>query len=435
MYCNVLTALHFLPSLLPILVADEETVNTSIKKIKVTWRLNAEDQCWMQGEGDVLGLVSPILQKCLETGNQGFMERILRVLKSDSIYRGTQHLKDGYSNATQQKVLKQALISIRESNEGQLSSLSRMCLSESQPALSLLLDDKVRAEIAEFAVHDLLWLMDRRKYTDDTKYYGQLTSDNWNRRPQHERLAISFALRPYADNFKPSACNSDGWEDCDDDAALVSRVHEKVRNSIQLSLQISTNFRVKGHGKCEVNVYGPFSLAVYSVIAANSAEKPSARFHSWLVLKEKAGTVARAAQLAFACLRDTVKNAGLTSTLVEKFQSTFINGLKESACSVICALGSGAEEALQSMLTPAEIRILVIKHEFSRDKSLLHLCNVAAQFSPSRQSKLSEKSLDLQTNGALADMILEKDYQVNKEDALKCISAICVGRQENADEV
>jgi hypothetical protein len=428
MYCNVLTALHFLTSLLPILDTGEETENTSMKKIKVAWRLNAQDQCWMEGEGDVLGLVSPILQKCLETGNQGLMERILRVLKSDSIYRGTQLLKDGLSNATQQKVLKQALISIRESNEGNLSSISRICLSESQPAMSLIIDDTVRPEIAEFAVHDLLWLMDRREYSDDTKYYGQLTSDNWNRRPQHERLALSFALRPYADNFKRSARNADGWEDCDDDAALVSRVHEKLKNSIQLCLQISTHFRVKGHGQCEVNVYGPFSLAVYSVIAANSADKPSVRLHSWPELKEKAGTVARAAQLAFVCLRDTVENAGLTSAWLEKFQSTFIKGLKESACSVICALGSGAEETLQSMLTPAEIRNLVIKHEFSRDKSVMHLCNVAAQFSPSR-------SLDLQTNGALADMILEKDYQVNKQDALKCISAICVGRPENADEV
>jgi hypothetical protein len=428
--------LHYLPTLFPILIADEETENTSIKKIKVAWRLNAQDQCWMEGEGDVPGLVFPILQKCLETGNQGSMERIIRVLKSDSIYRGTQHLKDGISIATQQKILKQALNSIRESNKGELSSLSRICLSESQPALSLLLDDKVRTEIAEFAVHDLLWLMDTRKYSDDTKYYGQMTSDDWNRRPQHERLALSFALRPYADNFKPSARHSDGWEDCDDEAALVSRVHEKLRNSIQLCLQISTHFRVKGHGKCEVNVYGPFSLAVYSVIAANSADKPSVRFHPWMQ-KEKAGTVALAAQLAFDNLRGIVENSGLknTSTFVANFESTFINGLKNSACSVICTLGSGAEETLQSMLTPAEIRGLVIEHEFSRDKSLLHLCNVAAQFSPSLQSKLSEKSLDLQTNTALAKMILEKDYQVNEQDALKCIRAICLGSQEIADEV
>jgi hypothetical protein len=144
---------------------------------------------------------------------------------------------------------------------------------------------------------------------------------------------------------------------------------------------------------------------------------------------QKAGTVARAAQLAFDCLRDTVENSGLknTSTFEEKFQSTFINGLKESACSVICALGSGAEETLQSMLTPAEVRSLILKHEFSRDKSLLHLCIVAARFSPSRQLKLSE----------LAKMILEKDYQVNQHDALKCIRAICLGsmagRQEYAE--
>jgi hypothetical protein len=385
----------------------------------------------MEEKGDVIGLVSPILQKCLETGNQPFLERILRVLKSKSFYHGTQHLKDDISNATQQKVLQKALKFIREWRPaGELSSLSRMCLSESQAAMSLLADDTVRTEIAEFAVHDLLWLlMTRGEFSDDTSYYGQITSNNWNRLPQHERLAISFALRPFADNFKPrnsSDSNSDGWEDCNDDyAALASRVQEKVRNSILLSLQISTHFRKKRHGNYSVNVYGPFSLAVYSVIAANSADRPSVDYHPWPA--ENARTVALAAQLAFACLRDTVENSGLenTSALVKTFQSTFINGLKESACSVICALGSGAEKTLQGMLNPEEICCLVINHEFSRNKSLLHLCNVAARFSPSRQSRLSE----------LANMILEKDYhQVNQHDALKCIRAICLGSMAGSQE-
>jgi hypothetical protein len=385
----------------------------------------------MEEKGDIIGLVSPILQKCLETGNQAFMERILRVLKSDSIYRGNQHLKGGISPVQQQKVLQRALTFIRECRPaGDLSSLSRICLSESQAAMSLFTDETVRTEIAEFAVHDLLWLISRGQFSDNTRYYAQLTTNNWNRLPQHERLAISFALRPFADNFKTrnsSDSNSDGWEDCNDDAALASRVDAKVRNSILLSLQISTRFRKKRHGNYSVNIYGPFSLAVYSVIAANSADNPSFDYHPWP--EQNAGNVARAAHLAFTCLRDTVENSGLenTSTLVETFQSTFINGLKKSACSVICALGSGAEKNLQSMLNPQEICSLVITHEFSRDKSLLHLCIVAARFSPSCQLKLSE----------LANMILEKDYQVNQHDALKCIRAIClgsmVGRQEYAE--
>ena len=427
----IVNALPFLPPLPPLLppdFTDEVKGNTSIK-VKVAWTSKTQDQCWMEEQGDVIGLVSPILQKCLETGNQPFLERILRVLKSKSIYHGTQHLKDGISHVLQQRVLQQSLISIRESNAGELSSLSRICLSESQPAMSLV-DDTVGTEIAEFAVHDLLFLINRGEFSDNTRYYGQLTTNNWNRLPQHERLAISFALRPFADNFKSrnsSDSNSDGWEDCNDHAALASRVHEKVRNSILLSLQISSHFRKKRHGNYSVNVYGPFSLAVYSVIAANSADKPSFDYHPWP--EENADTVARAAQLAFACLRDTVENSGLenTSTLLEKFQATFINGLKESACSVICALGSGAEETLQSMLNHEEICSLVINHEFSCNKSLLHLCNVAARLSPSRQSKLSE----------LANMILAKDYQVNQHDALKCIRAICLGNmagmRENAE--
>jgi hypothetical protein len=374
----------------------------------------------MQTGGDVADLISPILRKCLDTGNQFRMEKILQHLESKSIFMGHEHWKDCKRPQQIQQVLQQALLELEK-----LSPLAKICLSESQPVMSLLVhygEVKVRSDIAGSAVHDVLWLLQQGQFDCDKKYYGLLTPGDWDRLPQHERLAIAHALGPHVKILKSGdAALVDGWEQFGDQAALAAYVDEKVGNSIQLSIQIS-KARVKGHGQFTVNVVGPFSLAVCSVITAISNDSPQPEFRVWP--DSEASTVAYAAKLALVCLCDVVQNAGLDNTgattqTLEKSRSTFIDGLKRSAPGVICHLGSGAEQALQGVLSAEEVRLLVIEHEFSKNPTLLHLCKVAARFSPETY---------------LAHMVLRKTYRFEKPDALKCVRAICLGSPSRQDE-
>jgi hypothetical protein len=407
---------HSCPLLLSLSATGAEKGNTSIT---VTWRLEDEHAFWMQAGGDVVDLISPILRKCLDTGNQSRMEKILQCLKSKSIFMGNKHWKDGMRPKQTQEVLRQAL--------SELSPLAKICLSESQPVMSLLGRDavKVRSDIAGSAVHDVLWLLQQGRFNSGKRYYGLLTPGDWDCLPRHECLAIAHALRPHVNKLKSrDAALVDGWEQFGDHAALAAYVDEKVGNSIQLSIQIS-KARVKGHGQFTVNVVGPFSLAVYSVITAISNDRPQPEFRVWP--DSEASTVAYAAKLAFGCLCDVVKNAGLENTgatllTLEKSRSTFIDGLKKWAPGVICHLGSGAEQALQGVLSAEEVRLLVIEHEFSKNPTLLHLCKVAARFSPETY---------------LAHMVLRKTYRLEKPDALRCVRAICLGSpsRQDAEEV
>jgi hypothetical protein len=377
----------------------------------------------MQTGGDVADLISPILRKCLDTGNQFRMEKILEHLKSKSIFRGHKHWKDGMRPQQTQQVLQQALLE-------KLSPLAKICLSESQPVMSLLVHDaevQVRSDIAGSAVHDVLWLLQQGQFNCDQKYYGLLTPGDWDRLPQHERLAIAHALRPHVNKLKSrDAALVDGWEQSGDHA-LAAYVHEKVRNSIQLSIQIS-RIRVKRHDLFHVNVVGPFSLAVYSVIAAISVDRTQPIFHVWP--DNEAIKVAHAAKLAFDCLCEVVQNACPDNTdALTQSRSTFMHGLTKSAPGVICHLGPGAEQALQGVLSAETIRSLVIDHEFSKNQTLLHLCKVAARSFPCTHGPEEAPSL--------AHMVLRKTYRLNKPDALKCVSAICLGSpsRQDAEEV
>ncbi len=415
----------FCPSpLLPLSATDAEKENTPIT---VTWRLEDEHSFWMQAGGDIADLVSPILRKCLDTGNQSLMEKILQCLKSKSIFMGNKHCKDPITSQQTNKVLRQAL-------SGKLSPLAKICLCESQPVMSLLGHDaavssRVRSDIAGSAVHDVLWLLQQGQFNCDKKYYGLLTPGDWDRLPQHERLAIVHALRPHIKNLKSGDRNDalvDGWEQSGDHA-LAAYVHEKVRNSMQLSIQIS-RIRVKRHDLFHVNVVGPFSLAVYSVIAAISVDRTQPIFHVWP--DNEASKVACAAKLAFDCLCEVVQNTCLDNTdALTRSKSTFMDGLTRSAPGVICRLGPGAEQALQGVLSTEEIRLLVIDHEFSKNQTLLHLCKMAARSFPCTHGP--------EEGPSLAHMVLRKTYRLEKPDALRCISAICLGgpSRQDAEEV
>jgi len=272
-------------------------------------------------------------------------------------------------------------------------------------------------------------LLQQGQFNCDKKYYGLLTPGDWDRLPQHERLAIAHALRPHIKNLKSGDRNDalvDGWEQSGDHA-LAAYVHEKVRNSIQLSIQIS-RIRMKRHDLFHVNVVGPFSLAVYSVIAAISVDRTQPIFHVWP--DNEASKVAHAAKLAFDCLCEVVQNACPDNTdALTKSRSTFMHGLTRSAPGVICHLGPGAEQALQGVLSAETIRSLVIDHEFSKNQTLLHLCKVAARSFPCTHGPEEAPSL--------AHMVLRKTYRLNKPDALKCVSAICLGSpsRQDAEEV
>ncbi len=406
---------------LPLLLLSATGAEKENTSITVTWRLEDKRSFWMQAGGDVADLVSPILRKCLDTRNQSRMEKILQCLKSKSIFMGKTHWKDGMKTQQTQKVLRQAL--------SELLPLGKICLSESQQVMSLLGHDasvEVRSDIAGSAVHDVLKLLKMGQFNSGEKYYGLLTTDDWVCLPQHERLAIAHALRPHANALKSrNVPLVDGWEQCGDHT-LAAYVDEEVRNSIQLSLQISRN-RVKRQDLFHVNVVGPFSLAVYSVIAAIGVDRTEPEFRVWP--DKEASKVAHAAKLAFDCLCEVVQNAVHDSTdastqTLERSRSTFIDGLKRYAPGLICRLGSGAEQALQGMLSAEEIQLLVIEHEFSENKTLLHLCKVAARFSP---------------GPSLAHMVLTRVYRLEKSDALKCVSAICRGSpdpsRQDAEEV
>jgi len=352
------------------------------------------------------------------------MEKILQCLKSKSIFMGNKHWKDGMRPKQTQEVLRQAL--------SELSPLAKICLSESQPVMSLLGRDavKVRSDIAGSAVHDVLWLLQQERFKGGKNYYGLLTPGDWDRLPQHERLSIAHALRLHAKILKSrDAALADGWEQTGDHAALAAYVDEKVRNSIQLPIQIS-QARAKGHGQFTVHVVGPFSLAVYSVIAAIGVDRPQPEFREWP--DNEASKVAYAAKLAFDCLCDVVQNAGFDSTdalTMEKSRSTFMDGLTRSAPGVICRLGPGAEQALQGVLSAEEIRLLVIEHEFSKNQTLLHLCKMAARSFPCTHGP--------EEGPSLAHMVLRKTYRLEKPDALRCVSAICLGgpSRQDAEEV
>jgi len=360
--------------------------------------------------GDPAALVSPILRACLEAGNQDRMETIMEHLKS-SLFIGNTSYKEGIAAPKQQDILRQAFYG--EPNCTESTPAGRICLSQSQVSMSVIARQAPTAfcfEIARFAVHDLLWLLECQRFNDSSKYYSCITRDAWIRLPQHERLAIAFALRPNADDLNVKATDKvqDGWEACSDVAALSTCVKERVRCSIQLSIQIS-QARTTRHGELHVNVVGPFSLAVYSVLAACSRDRPKPKFRVWN--EKEASKVMRAAKLTFDYLLDVTQNAGLDEAATSVTKYAFIDGLKKSAPAVICQLGAEAESVLQGLLAPKEVQDLVLEHEWAKNKSLLHLCKAAARFSAG--------------SSFLAHKILEKQYRIDEKDALKCVSAIC----------
>ena len=87
------------------------------------------------------------------------------------------------------------------------------------------------------------------------------------------------------------------------------------------------------------------------------------------------------------------------------------------------------EDAERKSAAAEEIRLLVIDHEFSKNQTLLHLCKMAARSFPCTHGP--------EEGPSLAHMVLRKTYRLEKPDALRCISAICLGgpSRQDAEEV
>jgi hypothetical protein len=372
----------------------------SPRTLDVTWQWHGAQSCWIQGDGEVSDVVSPILADALEVGDatETFFGRILETLKSAQIRHNTRFWKSGMSKPEITKILHKALAAL----DGK-GTLARMCIANNEFAMSL--DRKsLCAEIVTHATHDLLWRLQRGGFHNEPQY-RYVTHDEWQLIDQHERLAISFALRPHAASFTHSSAVIDGWEKCKDED-FDKYVHEKVAPCIRLSHEMA-KIRQTHHDKYTINVIGPFSLAISCVLAEAPFDKPAVAYSPWPTKNPE--NIARAAASAFAYLCASMKDSGhhRPSQVEEKFKE----GVLKGAPDVICALGCKARKAFHGILSEESIWDIVVEYECRKDKNLLHLCKFI--------SRLDDSS------AYLTCRVLEQDYQIELRDSLKFIKVLC----------
>ena len=399
-------------------------------ELTVTWA--RQNTCWIQEASEVAAVVAPILQQALRDANKSLIEKILGMINSDQIFYGTRTI--ALNCNTQKHILRQALdLCSAENAEGGGSSLTpitHMCLSESQAAMSLI-DDQRRTEIIESATHDLLWFMQKSRFDDSEKYYQFLQDDAWKQLHQHERLAVSFALRPNASGFSSKGRShfSDGWESYDVEQ-LDAYVDKRVTLSIKLASQMSAIFRGKSDDYT-VNVTGPFSLAISCILLTARADRPTVTYRSWLngaeVNADTAEKCSRAASLVLQVLGETLQNLGNqnVSTIVRSFKDKFL----EPASTLISVLGPRAEKALKTLMNADELERVIIEVELNRNKDLLDRCKALSKYER------------IGSSPSLADTILRQDYELNFCNALTCIKmiyqspSVAANGEENAAEV
>ena len=212
----------------------------------------------------------------------------------------------------------------------------------------------------------------------------------------------------------------DGWENCKDED-FDKYVNEKVAPCIRLSYEMAKIQQTR-LDPYRINVIGPFSLAISCVLAEALFNTPTVTYKPWPTGHPE--HVARATASAFDCLCRIMKDSGHQSP--SQVQEKFKDGVLKAATNVICALGSKAREAFGSICPEDSIWKIIVEHEYSKDKSLLHLCKVISQLDNS--------------SPCLAHLVLEQDYQVQIRDLLKFIKVLCqkdpsVTSEVDAEEV
>jgi len=400
-------------------------------EVTVTWVRQSQKTYWIQEAGEVAAVVAPILQQALRDAKTSLIEQILEILKSDRLFHGPRSIVLHCS--TQKNILGLALRSCSsEIVEGRgLAPITRLCLSQSQAAMSLI-DDNFRTEIIESATYDLLWCMEQGQFDDSANYYQFLQKDAWKQLDQHGRLAVSSALRSNTSGFNGfESKKEEKWEKCDgwerrQVEDLDTYVHQRVALSIKLASQISTTFRKRPHGHYTVDVTGPFSLAVSCILLTSHVDKPSVNYCPWNTSVKNAPKAARAAVLVFQVLGEALESLDNCNKLV--IMSTFKEKFLGPASILVGFLGPMAERVFESLLYDDELERIVIALAVKRNNDLVHLCKALSQFQR------------IASSPSLADTILKQEYELNYRSALTCVKVICdpsvaANGEENAAEV
>jgi hypothetical protein len=370
-------------------------------------------------------VVSPILVQTLHEGNRPLMDDIIRVLDGGSVFYGNNQVS-GLDFKDRREILLHALQHCEEESKGVLPQITRTCLAASKLAMEYInVDDanlqmdssdilqRIGKGIIEFTVPDLLWRIDQKELVDGEPYQFVL-EDRWKILDQHERLSVHFALGTGNSKFPLFKDAKDGWENDRENA------HQKLSHSIRLAYHVSQS-RNATEGKHSVNVYGPFSLAVCCVLANSIHDAPLVKIHNWPHAKTHAEVeqIARATELSYTCLRDTLKELNADE---EKPLTTFKTYFAENCSQVICALEPNvALNAFTAILTVPQICTIFMDNR--KEKNLQSTCQIAANF--------------MRGESFSADDILDNyQYEVKTDqEAFELVETICGAMQDDNEQV
>jgi hypothetical protein len=394
-------------------------------EIQVIWEWQPNHSCWMQGNDEQADLISQILKDALQRGNQDLIRSIFEIMKSGNIWhqRGVINV----SQTVQKSILQNALQPTHE-----LGEHARACLACSPFAMSHISDD-VRQEILKNAMHDLVWLMDHDDSIDPKEHHVFDEDSDWGKFEQHERIALSLFLC----RKNPPNLGKDGWEhqqsSCTDEE-LDDYVQKRLGPSIALTQRFCKKFWKQSDKPSvtviTVHVTGPFSLAIYCILAAASRQGPTVILHDWPhapaypgYLLEKPESLARVARSVFVCLC-TYFDRG------SQVLKTFRESLSKCARRVIWKMGSRAQQVFQDILPLEKIAEIAITQELSENKDscgLLHLCQVISQFQTSSPAS-SYLAKDL------LGQVLKQTYSVSRQEALTIVKVICHGNPTTGEK-
>jgi hypothetical protein len=409
-------------------------------EMQVMWEWQPNHSCWMQGNDEQADLISQILKDALQRGNQDLIRSIFEIMKSGNIWhqRGVINV----SQTVQKSILQNALQPTHE-----LGEHARACLACSPFAMSHISDD-VRQEILKNAMHDLVWLMDHDDSIDPKEHHVFDEDSDWRKFEQHERIALSLFLR----RKNPPNVGKDGWEH-QQSSCTDEELDEYVQKRLKPSIALTERFCKKIWNQSDkpsvitVHVTGPFSLAIYCILAAVPRQGPKFILHDWPhapaypgYLLENPESLARVARSVFVCLCTYLEiPVKFTGSVVSDIHFVIHNGspvlkiFKESlsrcARRVIWKMGCRAQLVFQDILPLEKIAEIAIIQELSenKDSGLLHLCQVISQFQTS-----SPASSYLTSD--LLRQVLKQEYSVSPQDALTIVKVICPGNPSTTGE-
>ena len=387
----------------------------------VTWDWGDGESYWIQcGDKKITEVLASILQLALDSTNLRLLSRVMRILQSTGGIFCDRRRVGGVNSEMRQEIVAKALKNLSRScrTEQKLTSAVRSCLAQSSEALPLV-PKKYREEMTKCAVDDLLWLIKEQRFDDAAHYYDGVRHEEWAMLPAHQRLALTFALRPRATTFRHDRQEAikDGWEGCDD-AVLESYLRPRVRASLQLAVQVASKFRSSSYGSYTMHTCGPLSLAIFLAIeAVSDKDKPSPKHNHWFDGSRSyadASTLALATNLAFSCLNEAMPGSKFrTDEVANKVRQHLF--LYASPAILLLGAGAGTHFGLlqEREHLVAEHMIACEQQSCRPSPSLVRLCGVASKFTLGVERPL------------LAALVLKTRYDITFEDSRRLVKILC----------